>query len=157
MPLRNPNLSCSYRLHRLICIRLLEHDVNPDAIRNGNIAGDASDDTTPVTTKAIILWRVICKINDSDILSDWFRLCGALLRAANDKDSHQSCHGRDVMCVHKMCRCLTYKVEPPPTRGVNRDSGTASANSGWLGRFVRQCCHVVAPANKESPQIPNCP
>jgi hypothetical protein len=25
----------------------------------------------------------------------------------------------------------TKKAEPPPTRGVNRDSGTASAN-GWL-------------------------
>jgi hypothetical protein len=25
---------------------------------------------------------------------------------------------------------LTKKAEPPPTRGVNRDSGTASANGG---------------------------
>ena len=29
---------------------------------------------------------------------------------------------------------LTKKAEPPPTRGVNRDSGTASANGGWLRR-----------------------
>jgi len=28
---------------------------------------------------------------------------------------------------------LTKKAEPPPTRDVNRDSGTDSANSGWLG------------------------
>jgi len=28
------------------------------------------------------------------------------------------------------------KTEPPPTRDVNRDSGTASANGGWLRRFV---------------------
>jgi len=34
-------------------------------------------------------------------------------------------------------RCLTKKAEPPPTRGVNRDSGTASANGGWLRRLVR--------------------
>ena len=27
------------------------------------------------------------------------------------------------------------KAEPPPTRGVNRDSGTASANGGWLRRL----------------------
>ena len=27
---------------------------------------------------------------------------------------------------------LTTKAEPPPTRGVNRDSGTASANGGWV-------------------------
>jgi len=34
--------------------------------------------------------------------------------------------------------CLTKKAEPPPTRGVNRDSGTASANGGWLRRLVRR-------------------
>jgi len=27
------------------------------------------------------------------------------------------------------------KNEPPPTRGVNRDSGTNSANGGWLRRL----------------------
>ena len=32
---------------------------------------------------------------------------------------------------------LTKKAEPLPTRGVNRDSGTASANGGWLRRLVR--------------------
>jgi hypothetical protein len=32
---------------------------------------------------------------------------------------------------------LTKKAEPPPARGVNRDSGTASANGGWLRRLVR--------------------
>jgi len=26
---------------------------------------------------------------------------------------------------------LTQKAEPPPTRDVNRDSGTQSANGGW--------------------------
>ena len=35
-------------------------------------------------------------------------------------------------------RGLTKKAEPPPTRGVNRDSGTASANGGWLRRLVRR-------------------
>src|ERR1035441_6414422 len=34
-------------------------------------------------------------------------------------------------------RCLTKKAEPPPTRGVNRDSGTDRANGGWLRRLVR--------------------
>jgi hypothetical protein len=34
-------------------------------------------------------------------------------------------------------RCLTKKAEPPPTRDVNRDSGTDSANGGWLRRLVR--------------------
>jgi hypothetical protein len=37
---------------------------------------------------------------------------------------------------------LTKKAEPPPTRGVNRDSGTDSANGGWLRRLVRQTVHV---------------
>ena len=32
------------------------------------------------------------------------------------------------------CR-LTKKAEPPPTRDVNRDSGTDSANGGWLRRL----------------------
>jgi hypothetical protein len=36
------------------------------------------------------------------------------------------------------CECrLTKKAEPPPTRDVNRDSGTESANGGWLRRLVR--------------------
>src|ERR1035441_2226760 len=34
-------------------------------------------------------------------------------------------------------RCLTKKAEPPPTRDVNRDRGTDSANGGWLRRLVR--------------------
>src|ERR1039457_611912 len=38
--------------------------------------------------------------------------------------------------THRSCR-LTKKAEPPPTRDVNRDSGTASANGGWLRRLVR--------------------
>jgi hypothetical protein len=33
---------------------------------------------------------------------------------------------------------LTKKAEPPPTRDVNRDSGTDSANGGWLRRLVRR-------------------
>ena len=37
---------------------------------------------------------------------------------------------------------LTKKAEPPPTRDVNRDSGTDSANGGWLRRLVRpRYCH----------------
>jgi hypothetical protein len=36
---------------------------------------------------------------------------------------------------------LTKKAEPPPTRGVNRDSGTDSANGGWLRRLVRHHGH----------------
>ena len=34
-------------------------------------------------------------------------------------------------------KMLTKKAEPPPTRDVNRDSGTDSANGGWLRRLVR--------------------
>src|ERR1035441_6505880 len=36
---------------------------------------------------------------------------------------------------------LTKKAEPPPTRDVNRDSGTDSANGGWLRRLVRHLVH----------------
>jgi hypothetical protein len=32
------------------------------------------------------------------------------------------------------CR-LTKKAEPPPTRDVNRDSGTDNAIGGWLQRL----------------------
>src|SRR5208282_5519568 len=42
-----------------------------------------------------------------------------------------------------MARCLTKKAEPPPTRDVNRDSGTASANGGWLRRLVRRRFHGI--------------
>jgi hypothetical protein len=37
---------------------------------------------------------------------------------------------------------LTKKAEPPPTRDVNRDSGTDSANGGWLRRLVRRHGHI---------------
>ena len=39
--------------------------------------------------------------------------------------------------VMRECR-LTKKAEPPPTRDVNRASGTDSANGGWLRRLVRR-------------------
>jgi len=39
--------------------------------------------------------------------------------------------------MRDVCSRLTKKAEPPPIRGVNRDSGTASANGGWLRRLVR--------------------
>src|ERR1017187_1047923 len=43
-----------------------------------------------------------------------------------------------------MCECgLSKKAEPPPTRDVNRDSGTASANGGWLRRLVRPHAHFT--------------
>ena len=62
---------------------------------------------------------------------------------------------------------LTKKAEPPPARDVNRDSGTASANGGWLRRLVRprhrmNSCHglpvlskhrIIASQNR-SPQKP---
>src|ERR1039458_3354436 len=35
------------------------------------------------------------------------------------------------------CCSLTKKAEPTPTRDVNRDSGTAMTNGGWLRRLVR--------------------
>jgi hypothetical protein len=37
-----------------------------------------------------------------------------------------------------VCSRLTKKAEPPPTRGVNRDSGTEGVNGGWLRRSVRR-------------------
>src|ERR1035441_9090988 len=42
------------------------------------------------------------------------------------------------MCASR----LTKKAEPPPTRDVNRDSGTDRANGGWLRRLVRRLNHV---------------
>ena len=38
---------------------------------------------------------------------------------------------------------LTKKAEPQPTRDVNRDSGTDSANGGWLRRLVRPRRHIL--------------
>jgi len=49
----------------------------------------------------------------------------------------------DVMVV---LSGLTKKAEPPPTRDVNRDSGTDRANGGWLRRLVRpQRIHYIKP------------
>ena len=45
--------------------------------------------------------------------------------------------------AHKSVSRLTTKAEPPPTRDVNRDSGTASANGGWLRRLVRLLAYLV--------------
>ena len=48
-----------------------------------------------------------------------------------------------LMCARSR---LTKKAEPPPTRDVNRDSGTDSANGGWLRRLVRrlvQCLNFL--------------
>ncbi len=42
---------------------------------------------------------------------------------------------------------LTKKAEPPPTRDVNRDSGTDSANGGWLRRLVRPRSHNLIKLN----------
>ncbi len=44
----------------------------------------------------------------------------------------------DRKFIHPLACGLTKKAEPPPTRDVNRDSGTASANGGWLRRLVRR-------------------
>src|ERR1017187_405896 len=47
---------------------------------------------------------------------------------------------------------LTKKAEPPPTRDVNRDSGTDSANGGWLQRLVRpRCVNLHKTIRQKSP------
>ena len=44
-----------------------------------------------------------------------------------------------LCCLYRALDCgLTKKAEPPPTNDVNRDSGTDSANGGWLRRLVRR-------------------
>src|ERR1039458_8506462 len=59
----------------------------------------------------------------------------------------QKCEKNDACYFHKVYCRLTKKAEPPPTRDVNRDSGTASANGGWLRRLVRP--HVVSQSHRE--------
>jgi len=61
--------------------------------------------------------------------------------AQNKQNLHHNTQGqRQSMCLEskEAHSSLTKKAEPPPTRDVNRDSGTASANGGWLRRFVRR-------------------
>jgi hypothetical protein len=48
---------------------------------------------------------------------------------------------------------LTKKAEPPPTRDVNRDSGTDRANGGWLRRLVRRR-HVTKSNEPECRDVP---
>jgi hypothetical protein len=55
--------------------------------------------------------------------------------------------------IHKRECGLTKKAEPPPTRDVNRDSGTDSANGGWLRRLVRrQISHLTKINQTKNPQ-----
>ena len=60
--------------------------------------------------------------------------CGGDNQAANDQTTNND---NFRFLFHKRVSGLTKKAEPPPTRGVNRDSGTDSANGGWLRRLVR--------------------
>ena len=62
----------------------------------------------------------------------WFLLFICLVRFGAHK-----CVSIYIECELAASR-LTKKAEPPPTRGVNRDSGTASTNGGWLRRLVRR-------------------
>ena len=50
----------------------------------------------------------------------------------------RKCQTENYECSLHITSRLTKKAEPPPTRDVNRDSGTASANGGWLRRLVRR-------------------
>jgi len=50
---------------------------------------------------------------------------------------------------------LTKKAEPPPTRDANRDSGTESANGGWLRRLVRHQRHTCSLCPQPSRSPPN--
>src|ERR1700722_14169129 len=67
----------------------------------------------------------------------------------------------DFLCVHVVCvwrwsSGLTKKAEPPPTCDVNRDSGTASANGGWLRRLVRRHRHIYRPDSpSKNNHLPN--
>jgi hypothetical protein len=57
------------------------------------------------------------------------RICasvGVLLHAVRNRLNTDN----KTMYLIKRSMMPTKKAEPPPTRGVNRDSGTASANGG---------------------------
>ena len=69
----------------------------------------------------------------------WFLLFVCLVRFGAHK-----CVSIYIECELAASR-LTKKAEPPPTRGVNRDSGTDSANGGWLRRLVRPHGHFLKP------------
>src|ERR1019366_1835543 len=58
---------------------------------------------------------------------------------------NQSCQTLqdDLDKSHCAASGLTKKAEPLPTNGVNRDSGTDSANGGWLRRLVRHTAHCL--------------
>src|ERR1039458_1323268 len=76
-------------------------------------------------------------------------MLAAIMGAASDKQVNaiQSAHlGNLNMNGRKKLMCkggLTKKAEPPPTRDVNRDSGTDSANGGWLRSIVRRHSHLA--------------
>src|ERR1035438_2605432 len=64
---------------------------------------------------------------------------------ASEISSHCPCKYHQRSFHIKSSIGLTKKAEPPPTCDVNRDSGTDSANGGWLRRLVR---HTVESHDK---------
>jgi hypothetical protein len=90
-----------------------------------------------MTGKVNGCWLTLEYIGDGKILKPWWLTSLGRISKSNrnqngaDKDSHKV-----------TLSSLTKKAEPPPTNGVNRDSGTASANGGWLRRLVRLLAHL---------------
>jgi hypothetical protein len=75
------------------------------------------------------------------------RACHAVIVAVSRRESAPFSPDRErlprrTLVSLAFCRAwwqwLKQKAEPPPTRDVNRDGGSASANGGWLRRLVRQ-------------------
>src|ERR1700722_4462167 len=64
-----------------------------------------------------------------------------LTQPANKIRQQKQPSSQNLCLMFMLYSGLTKKAEPPPTRDVNRDSGTASANGGWLRRLVRR--HIV--------------
>jgi hypothetical protein len=50
---------------------------------------------------------------------------------------------------------LTKKAEPPPTRSVNRDSGTDNVIGGWLQRLVRPRNRKIHNKTRQIPTLAN--
>ena len=66
------------------------------------------------------------------------------------RDDADTFNSEGSLFIERECG-LTKKAEPPPTCDVNRDSGTDSANGGWLRRLVRH----QNPHNSQKPVIAN--
>src|SRR5664280_2804024 len=97
-------------------------------------------DTCKVSALRFAIQKNVLIKTQAKVLTEIIALAFVIPNEIGSRENSQGEQNKksNLCHFHKVARvCLTKKAEPPPTCDVNRDSGTASANGGWLRRLVR--------------------